>query len=39
MIFFKQTISVTEVFHLKTPRLGISFLPPVSFEIIQCKFL
>ena len=22
------------VFHFKTPRLGFSFLPPVSFEII-----
>ena len=37
MISFKQSISVTEVFDFKTTRLGFSFLPPVNFEIIQCK--
>ena len=37
-ISFKQTVSITEIFHFKNPRLGFSFLPPVSFEIIQCKF-
>ena len=35
MIFFKETISITEVFHFKTPCLGFSFLPPVSFEIFS----
>ena len=29
MISFKQTISIIELFHFKTPRLGFSFLPPV----------
>ena len=38
MISYKQTICITEVFHVKTPRLGFLFLAPVSFEIIQCKF-
>ena len=38
MISFKQIISITEVFNFKTPRLGFSFLSPVSFEIIQCRF-
>ena len=31
-------MSITEVFHFKTPRLGFSFLPKVSLEIIQCRF-
>ena len=26
------------VFHFKIPCLGFSFLPPISFEIIQCRF-
>ena len=38
MIYFKQTISATEAFHFKPPRLGFSFLPPVSLEIILCRF-
>ena len=38
MIYSKQSPSTTEVFHFKTPRKGFSFLPPVSFEIIQCRF-
>ena len=31
--FSEQTISITEVFHFKTSRLGFSFLPHVSFEV------
>ena len=27
-----------QFFHFKNPRLGFSFLPPVSFEIIKCRF-
>ena len=38
MISFKQTKSIIEVLHFKTPLLGFSFLLPLSFEIIQCKF-
>ena len=38
MISFKQIIGITDVFNFKTPRLGFSFLSPVSFEIIQCRF-
>ena len=38
MISFKQTISITEVFHFKNSRLGFSFSPPVSSEITQCRF-
>ena len=38
MISFKQTVSITEVFHFQTPRLGYSFLAPASFKIIQLKF-
>ena len=38
MISFKQTISITEVFHFKNPRPGFSFSPPVSSEITQCRF-
>ena len=35
---YKQTIDITDVFHFKTSRLDLSFLPPVSFELIHCKF-
>ena len=38
MISFKQTMSITEVFHFKTTRLGFSFLPPLRFEIIPSRF-
>ena len=38
MIYFRQTISTTEVFHVKTPRPGFSFLPLVIFEIIHASF-
>ena len=34
----KQNINLTEVFHVKPPRLGFSFLPPVSFEIFTESF-
>ena len=37
MISFKQTISITEVFHFKIPHLSFSFLPPVSIKITQCR--
>ena len=37
-ISFKETISKTEVFHFKTPRIGFSLLLPVSFAITQCRF-
>ena len=38
MISFKQIISIIQIFHFETSRLGFSFLPPVSVEIIQRKF-
>ena len=34
----KQNINLNEVFHVKQPRLGFSFLPPVSFEIFTESF-
>ena len=38
MISFKQTKSIIEVLHFKTPLLWFSFLLPLSFEIIHGKF-
>ena len=34
----KQNINLTEVFHVKPPRLAFSFLPPVSFEMFTAGF-
>ena len=37
-VFYKENINLTKVFHVKSPRLRFSFLPPVSFEIVHCSF-
>ena len=37
-IFCKQNINLTEGFHVKSPRLAFSFLPPVNFEIFTAGF-
>ena len=34
----KETLNIAEFFHFKTSRLGFTFLPPVNFEIIKCRF-
>ena len=34
---YNQSINITEVFYKKS-RLGFSFGPLISFEIIQCRF-
>ena len=34
-----QNANLTEAFHVKSPRLAFSFLPPVRFEISLQVFL
>ena len=38
IVFYKQNINLTEIFLCKIPDLGFSFLPPVSFAIVHCRF-
>ena len=33
-----QNANLTEAFHVKSPRLAFSFLPPVRFEIFTAGF-
>ena len=33
-----QNTNLTEAFHVKSPRLSFSFLPPVRFEIFTAGF-
>ena len=33
-----QNANLTEAFHVKSPRLAFSFLPPVRFEISTAGF-
>ena len=38
MIYFNYTTIATDVFHFKIPRLGFSFLPPVSLKLFSAGF-